>query len=159
MRREHAWSPRGERAVGTRPFRTWRTVSLVGAIRLGERPRIMTHRGAVNGRTFLKFTNERLVPWLRPGDIVVMDNLNIHKTSEVRRAIFAAGASVIFLPTYSPDLNPIELLWADFKRTLRKLAVDGERELRAAVRRLRASFPISKIEGWFSHCLVQGQRN
>lgn len=119
----------------------------------------MTHRGAVNGRTFLQFTKERLVPWLRPGDIVVLDNLNIHKMSAVRKAIYEAGASMIFLPTYSPELNPIELLWADFKRTLRRLAVDGEAELRAAVRRLRASFQSNKIEGWFRHCLVQAQRN
>jgi transposase len=159
MRREYAWSPRGERAIGSRPFRTWRTVSLVGAIRLGERPRLMTHRGTINGRTFLRFVNDRLVPWLRPDDVVVVDNLNIHKMAAVRRAIYAAGASMIYLPTYSPDLNPIELLWADLKRSIRKIAPDNENGLRGAVRRLRASLPISKIEGWFRHCAPQVQCN
>ena len=62
MRREYAWAPRGERISGTRPFRSWKTISLIGAIRLGDKPKLMTHRGAVNGRTFLHFTKKRLVP-------------------------------------------------------------------------------------------------
>lgn len=159
MRREYARSRRGTRVVGTRPFRNWKTVSLIGAIRLGERPKLMTHRGAVNGRVFLRFVKQRLVPWLRPGDVVVMDNLNTHKMAAVRSAIMAVGARVIFLPTYSPELNPIERLWADMKRQLRSLAINVEPELRRAVRRLRASTPIQKIDAWFSHLLVDAQCN
>lgn len=151
MRREYARSLRGERVAGTKPFRSWKTVSLVGAIRLGERPRLMTHRGSINGRVFLRFVRKYLVPWLRPGDVVVLDNLSTHKMAAVRDAIVAAGASVIFLPTYSPELNPIELWWADVKRQLRTLGLNLENELRRAVRRLRASVPLTKIEGWFSH--------
>ena len=86
MRREYGWSRRGQRLTSSRPFGRWKTLSLIGAIRLGERPRLMTHRGAVNGRVFLRFVKQRLVPSLRRGDIVVMDNLNIHKTSAVRQA-------------------------------------------------------------------------
>jgi transposase len=149
MCREYGWSMRGRRARGQRPYRSWKTVSLIGAIRLGERPRLMTHRGAVNGRVFIRFVKRCLVPWLRRGDVVVMDNLNFHKMSAVRELIRAAGATPIYLPTYSPELNPIEMWWADMKRALRTLALNVEPELRRAARRLRASLPLDKIAGWF----------
>jgi len=84
MRREYGWGPRGQRVVGTRPCRNWKTVSIIGAIRLGEKPRLMTHRGAVSGRIYLRFVRHRLVPWLRRGDVVVMDNLNMHKMRTVK---------------------------------------------------------------------------
>jgi transposase len=157
MRREYGWSLRGERAAGTRPFRAWKTVSLIGAIRLGARPKLMTHSGPVNGRVFLRFTTERLVPWLRRGDIVVMDNLNIHKMKAVREAIERAGASALFLPTYSPELNPIELWWADLKRQLRALGLDFEHQLARAARRLRTATPLAKIAGWFRRAWTQAQ--
>ena len=85
---------------------------------------MMTHRGAVNGRVFLRFVRTRLAPAIGPGDIVVMDNLNFHKMVVIRDAIRATGATPIYLPTYSPELNPIELWWGDLKRQLRKLAID-----------------------------------
>lgn len=147
MCREHGWSQRGSRARGKRPFRCWKTVSLIGAIRLGERPRLMTHRGTVDGEIFIKFVKKYLVPSLRRGDVVVMDNLNFHKMKSVRALIEAAGATPIYLPTYSPELNPIELWWADMKRALRKLAINVEGELRRAAQRLRASVPLTKIAG------------
>ena len=159
MRREFAWAPRGQRAVGTRPFRAWKTVSLIGAIRIGSKPKLMTHRGPVTGPIFLRFVRTRLVPWLRPGDVVVMDNLNIHKMQAVKRAITGARATPVYLPTYSPELNPIELLWADLKRTLRKLAINLEDELRRAIRRLRRRVPLRKIDGWYRHALEQAQIN
>ncbi len=152
MRRDFAWARRGRRAFSTRPFGKWRTVSLIGAVRIGERPRLMTHRGAVNGQVFLRFVRRRHVPWLRKGDIVCLDNLGTHKVKGVREAIEGAGAIAIYLPPYSPDLNPIELWWADLKRQLRHLAVDTEQELRAAVRKLRAGLPIQKLLAWFTHC-------
>jgi transposase len=135
----------------------WRTVSLIGAIRIGERPLLMTHRGSVDGRTFLRFTRTRLVPWLRRGDVVFLDNLNIHRMKLVRAAIEEAGATPMFLPTYSPELNPIELLWADLKRSLRRLAIDEVEKLRAAVRRLRGRVPTKKIGGWFRRALSFAQ--
>lgn len=157
MCREHAWSQRGFRARGKRPFRSWKTVSLIGAIRLGDRPRLMTHRGPVNGKIFRRFVKRYLVPWLRPGDVVVMDNLNFHKMKSVRALIEAVGATAIYLPTYSPELNPIELWWADMKRALRKLAITVEAELRQAARRLRSSLPLTKITNWFRKALREAQ--
>jgi transposase len=159
MRREFAWAPRGQRVVGTRPGRNWRTVSLIGAIRLGAKPKLMTHRGSVTGRVFRTFVRKRLVPWLRQGDVVVMDNLNMHKMAAVRAAITAAGATPVYLPTYSPELNPIELLWADLKRSLRQLALNAEEELLRAVRRLRRRVSLSKLAGWFKHSLAFARIN
>jgi transposase len=115
----------------------------------------MTNHGAVNGRIFLRFVKHRLAPWLRRGDIVVLDNLNIHKMVAVRRAIEAAGALPIYLPTYSPELNPIELLWSDLKRELRRMALDTIEALRWGLRRLRAALPLERIDGWFRHALGQ----
>ena len=155
MRREHGWSLKGQRVIGTRPFKSWKTVSVIGAIRLREKPKLMTHPAAIAGRDYLRFVRQRLVPWLRCGDVVVMDNLNIHKMLAVRQAIAAAGAVPVYLPTYSPELNPIELLWADLKRDLRKLAINDEHELRTAVRRLRGRVPPAKIAAWFKHSLSQ----
>lgn len=134
-------------------------MSLLGAIRLGEKPRLMTHRGSINGRTFLRFVRKYLVPWLRPGDVVVMDNLNSHKMKCVREAIEAVGALPVYLPTYSPELNPIELWWADMKRALRKLAIDVEADLRRAARQQRAQLPLAKIANWFGHSLREAQLN
>jgi transposase len=157
MCRERAWSPTGERARGTRPFRYWKTVALIGAIRVGERPRLMTNRGTVDGRVFLRFVRTRLVPWLRRGDVVVMDNLNIHKMRSVREAIAAVGAQAVYLPTYSPELNPIELWWGDMKRALRSLAINAEAHLRRAARRLRASLPLAKVTAWFRKAMAEAQ--
>ena len=159
MRREYGWSLRGKRSFGKMPVRSWKTVSLVGAIRLGQRPRLMTHRGSVNGAVFIYFVKRYLVPSLRRGDIVVMDNLNIHKMKRVRELIAAAGATAVYLPTYSPELNPIELWWNDLKRELRKLSIDVEAELRKAARRERARVPLRKIKNWFGHAIAEAQLN
>lgn len=159
MRREHSWSPRGERAVGKRAMGHWKTVSIVGAIRIGARPLLMTHRGPINGRLFLQFVRQRLVPWVRPGDVVVMDNLNSHKMVAVRAAIEAAGATPVYLPTYSLELNPIELLWPHLKRGVRALRTNTEDELRSALRRLRARVPLAYIAAWFRHALSETQLN
>jgi transposase len=108
MRRDYGRAARGLRVFGEKPGGRWKTLSLIGAIRLGARPKLMTYVGAVNGAVFLRFVTQRLVPWLRRGDVVVMDNLNTHKMTKVRAAIEVAGAAPVYLPTYSPELNPIE---------------------------------------------------
>jgi transposase len=159
MRREYGWAARGVRVHGTKPGRTWSTLTLIGAVREGKRPKLMTHRGPVNGRVFLKFVKRRLLPWLRRGDVVVMDNLAAHKMPAVREAIESAGAIAIYLPTYSPELNPIELWWGHLKATLRSLHVDLRDELARTVRRLRASLPIDKITAWFRFSRSQAHFN
>lgn len=151
MRREHGWGRSGARVIGRRPGRHCKNISMLGAIALGRRPLLMTHKGGVGTAAFLKFVKRRLIRWLRKGDIVLMDNLRAHKRPEVIKAILAAGAVPVFLPPYSPDMNPIEFWWADIKRQLRRLAIDSEPELLAAIRRLRAQLTFAKVASWYRH--------
>lgn len=111
----------------------------------------MTHKGGVGTEVFLRFVKRRLLRWLRNGDIVLMDNLRAHKRPEVLEAILAVGAVPLFLPPYSPDMNPIEFWWADIKRQLRKLAIDSEPELLAAIRRLHSRLTYAKVASWYRH--------
>lgn len=148
-----------ENAKNGRMPEAGRRLTPIGAIPLGERPKLMTHRRPVNGKVFLRFVQRRLRPWLRRGDVVVIDNLGEHKTEAVRAAIEAVGAVPIYLPTYSPELNPIELWWAHLERDLRSLRVDLREELAGAVRRLRASLPLTNIAAWFRHAMNQGLSN
>jgi len=153
MAREYGWARVGERAVGDRPGRTWKTLTLVGAIRLGRKPLLMTHHGAINGKVFLRYVRRRLVPWLRRGDCVVLDNLGAHKVDGVENAIEAVGASVLYLPAYSPDMNPIELWWAHLKRALRAVGARSIQDLARAARHLRSTTRLDHLEAWFGHCL------
>ena len=153
MAREYGWARAGERAVGERPGRSWKTLTLIGAVRLGRKPQLMTHRGAINGKVFLRYIRRRLVPWLKRGDCVLLDNLAAHKVTGVQQAIEAAGAFVIFLPAYSPDMNPIELWWAHLKRSLRHVAARTVDELARAARGLRSSTDLNHLRAWFGHCL------
>lgn len=159
MAREHGWALAGERVYGQRPGRTWRTLTLIGAIRKGRRPQLMTHHGSVTGRVFLRYVRRRLVPWLEPGDIVVMDNLGAHKMKAVRTAIESAGAAVLYLPTYSPDMNPIELWWPDLKRQVRTEAPRAVEQLSRCVRKIRSRTPIKKVNAWIDHALSFNQVN
>ena len=109
------WSPRGERLPAKVPHGHWRTMTFLAALRHDrvEAPWLLD--GPINGETFRLYVDKVLVPTLRQGDIVVMDNLGSHKSKAVRRAIRAAGARLLFLPKYSPDLNPIEQLFSKLK--------------------------------------------
>ena len=116
------WAPRGERLEAKVPFGHWKTSTFIAALRNDrvEAPWLLD--GPVNGERFLLYVEAVLVPTLKPGDIVVMDNLGSHKGKAVRQAIRAAGAKLLFLPKYSPDLNPIEQLFAKLKHYLRNAA-------------------------------------
>ena len=116
------WSPRGERLHAKVPHGHWRTMTFLAALRHDrvEAPWLLD--GPINGETFRLYVDKVLVPTLRQGDIVVMDNLGSHKSKAVRRAIRAAGARLLFLPKYSPDLNPIEQLFSKLKHWLRRAA-------------------------------------
>jgi transposase len=116
------WAPRGERLEAKVPFGHWKTSTFLAALRCDrvEAPWLLD--GPINGESFRLYVEELLVPTLRPGDIVIMDNLGSHKGKAVRRAIRATGAKLLFLPKYSPDLNPIEQLFAKLKHYLREAA-------------------------------------
>ncbi|MHC2468228.1 transposase [Bradyrhizobium embrapense] len=108
MTRTHGRAPRGERLIAKAPHGRWRTLTFLAALRhdLIEAPCVID--GPINGESFLAYVEQMLVPTLKPGDIVIIDNLGSHKGKTVRRVIRAAGAKLFFLPPYSPDLNPIE---------------------------------------------------
>jgi transposase len=114
------WGPRGRKLIAKAPHGHWRTLTFLAALRHDRIDAPCVIDGPINGETFLAYVEQVLVPVLRPGDIVVMDNLGSHKSKATRKAIRAAGARLFFLPPYSPDLNPIEQVFAKLKHLLRK---------------------------------------
>jgi transposase len=116
------WAPRGERLKAAAPHGHWKTMTFLAALRHDRVEAPWLLEGPIDGESFRLYVERVLVPTLRPDDIVVMDNLGSHKGAAVRRAIRAAGARLFFLPKYSPDLNPIEMLFAKLKHWLRKAA-------------------------------------
>jgi hypothetical protein len=153
MDRTHGRAPSGVRVDGPVPHGHWKVVTLTAAVRLGGVPEsaCLAFDGATDTACFESYVDRCLVPALRPGDIVVMDNLACHKTAEVTRLIAAAGAAVRYLPAYSPDLNPIERLFSKLKAWLRKAKARTVGGLIAAMGdALRAVRP-GDILGWFGH--------
>lgn len=114
------WATRGERLKAKVPHGHWRTLTFLAALRVDRIEAPCVIDGPINGEAFRAYVEQSLVPTLRPGDLVIMDNLGSHKSEAVRAAIRAAGARRFFLPPYSPDLNPIEQVFAKLKHLLRK---------------------------------------
>lgn len=133
MARRYGRSPRGERLVASVPHGHWKTSTFLAALRDDAITAPCVIDGAVNGETFLAWVEQFLAPTLEPGDVVVMDNLGSHKVAGVREAIAGRGASLLYLPPYSPDLNPIEQVFAKFKASLRKAAARTVEALDAAI--------------------------
>jgi transposase len=120
MTRTHGYCAVGKRLIGKVPFRRWKTMTFLAALRSDRIDAPYVFDGPINGERFRAYVEQALVPTLKPGDIVVMDNLGSHKSAAVRRAIRGVGAKLFFLPPYSPDLNPIEQVFAKLKTLLRK---------------------------------------
>jgi transposase len=133
MARLRGRAPRGERLRAGLPHGHWRTTTFVAGLRLSGIDAPMVIDGPINGESFLAYVRQVLVPTLRPGDVVIMDNLGSHKSAAVRAAIAAAGAELRFLPPYSPDFNPIENAFAKLKPLLRKAAARTRDALWTAV--------------------------
>jgi transposase len=121
MTRLHGRCRRGDRLVAKVPHGRWRTLTFLAALRCDRIEAPCVIDGPIDGRSFLAYVEQMLVPALRPGDVVIMDNLGSHKRQAIRRTVRAVGAKLLFLPAYSPDLNPIEQLFAKLKTLLRKL--------------------------------------
>lgn len=120
MTRLRGWCQLGHRLIAKVPHGHWKTLTLVAALRHDGVIAPWVSDGPINAESFLTYVSEVLVPTLRPGDIVVPDNLGSHKGSRIRQAIQAAGARLVFLPAYSPDLNPIEQVFSKIKALLRR---------------------------------------
>jgi len=114
------WGPRGERVKGKAPFGRWKTMTFIAALRHDRIDAPCLFDGPINGQIFFAYVRDILIPTLSPGDVVIMDNLGSHRGKIVRRAIREAGARLLFLPKYSPDLNPIEQVFSKLKHSLRK---------------------------------------
>lgn len=155
MGRSHAWVRRGEVLVEPRPMNWGDSLTLVGAIRSDRWLTLSTMWGAMTGTRFVRWVRQRLVPQLRRGDIVLLDNLPVHRMRVVREQIEAAGAAVRYLPPYSHDFNPIEAAWALVKKRIRTVAPRTGPTLRGAAQRAPRVIKSQHCQRWFAHAGYQ----
>jgi len=152
MTRRYGRAPRGERVVDAVPENWGENVTTIGALGLDGVRAAMSFEGALDGDVFEVFVKQVLVPTLREGDVVLLDNLNVHKNTEARKAILEAKATVEFLPPYSPDLNPIEQLWSKLKAKVRGAKARTLEALETALSAAYTAVTADDAEGWFVHC-------
>jgi len=150
MTRSHGRCPRGERLVMEVPHGHWKTTTFVAGLRTGGLVAPTVVDGPMTGDVFVAYVRQQLVPTLRPGDVVVMDNLSSHKRSEVRPAIEAAGAELRYLPPYSPDLNPIEKAFSKLKAKLRAAEKRTISELETYLGEVLDCFSPQECENYFT---------
>lgn len=147
----YGWAPLGDKAPGKATHGAWKTMTMIGAIALNGWRGFMTLQAATDREVFKAYVEQLLVPNLRSGDIVVMDNLAAHKDAAAIAAIRRAGADVLFLPPYSPDLNPIEKAWAKLKDILRRAATLTREAFDAAVAVAMDAISIDDFRAWIEH--------
>ena len=152
MTRLRGRAPRGKRLIDKTPHGHWKTTTLIAALGVRGMRCSTVVDGAVNGDIFEAFVEQVLVPDLRSDDVVVMDNLSSHKRHRIRELIEAAGARLLFLPPYSPDLNPIELVFAKVKQLLRSLACRTRDALWKAMQSVLDQVVPSDAVNCFKHC-------
>jgi len=148
----YGWAPIGDKAPGKATHGAWKTITMIGAIALNGWRGLMTVQAATDREVFKAYVEQVLVPNLRRGDIVVMDNLSAHKDAEAIAAIRRAGADVLFLPPYSPDLNPIEKAWAKLKEILRRTVTLTREAFDGAVVAAMDQISDDDIRAWTEHC-------
>jgi transposase len=151
--RTHGRSDAGSRCVAHAPAGHWKVMTAVAAVRLGQGVTASaTMACPMDGELFRRYVEEVLVPPLRAGDVVVMDNLASHKHPRVRELIESAGARLLYLPPYSPDLNPIEMIWSKVKRLLRSAAARTVDALHHAFGVAMDAVTADDVFGCFRHC-------
>jgi transposase len=152
MTRACGRAPVGERLIARVPHGHWKTTTLIAALGLEGMACSTVADGAVDGDLFEAFVREVLAAQLRPGDVVILDNLSSHKLAAVRQLIEARGAQVRYLPSYSPDLNPIELIFAKIKQALRSLACRTRQTLWAMMQSVLDQIRPADARHCFAHC-------
>ena len=152
MTRTHGYAPRGQRLIDGAPPGHWHTTTLVGALRVSGFVAPLVIDGAVNGEWFRAYVELVLVPELARGDVVVMDNLGSHTVAGVRKAIEGAGCELLYLPPYSPDLNPIENAFSKLKRLLRAATERTIETLWDRIGQLLDRFRPDECRNYFRHC-------
>jgi len=143
---------RGRRLHAHAPAGHWQTTTMISSIRLEGSTACMLVESATDTELFRTYVRQVLVPTLRPGDIVIMDNLTPHKNEKTLALIAQAGAQALFLPAYSPDLNPIEKMWSKGKNRLRSLEARTTPELQAAIATALAEVTAKDAAAWFASC-------
>lgn len=152
MTRRYGRAQRGERVHDAVPRNFGRNVSILGSLSCYGMEAVMTVDGAVDANVFRAYVRHVLTPTLRSGDIVVMDNLSVHKVDGIEAMITATGAQLIYLPPYSPDWSPIEPCWSKIKTHLRGLKVRTREALDQALTKIIPRVSNSDARGWFAHC-------
>jgi transposase len=145
-------APKGQRVHAKTPHGHWNTTTILGSIRLDGSTACMTIQGAADTEVFQAYVRHVLCPTLQPGDVVIMDNLSPHKSEPTLSLITDAGAQVLFLPAYSPDLNPIEKMWSKIKNFLRTAEARTEAALIEAIGLALESITRQDAINWFAHC-------
>jgi transposase len=152
LTRLYGYAPRNERCRGSVPKNHGQPTSLVAALSLHGLEAAMTRPGAIDTLAFEAFIEKILTPLLKPGDLVVLDNLSAHKALSVRTRIEATGAVALFLPAYSPDFNPIELAFSKVKQCLRSAAARTQEALEAAIAQALDTITPEDASAYFRHC-------
>lgn len=151
MTRGYARASGGRRVHEATPAGHWKILTILSALSLGGLLATMTIEQATDGDIFLAYLEQVLGPKLRPGNVVVMDNLSAHKVAGVEQLIQAAGAELLYLPPYSPDLNPIEKAWAKLKQLLRSAKARTAEALHQAIAELLPQITPQNAQAWFRH--------
>jgi len=153
-----AWgrAPKGERIVEATPQGHGQVLTTLGAMSLRGMEAVMTIPSATDGEVFRTYVEQLLCPKLQPGDVVVMDNLSAHKVRGIRELIAARAARLLYLPPYSPDLNPIEKAWFKLKEFLRAAKARTAEALDQAITEALKTITVANAAAWFRHCGYQG---
>ena len=143
-------SERGERCHGAAPA-SWTTTTMISSIRVNGSTECLVFEGAIERKMFRAYMQEMLLPTLKYGDIVILDNLSTHKDTDTVDYFAAHGVTILYLPAYSPDLNPIEQMWSKVKGLLRELACETSDSLFEAIRTAFEQITPKNAQGWFKH--------
>ena len=152
MGRSHAWIRRGDELIDPRPMNWGKSMTMIGAIRLTGWVCLGTLWGAATYESFFRWFSRRLLPKLKRGDIVILDNAKAHKDPRIHRAARARGVKLKYLPPYSPDLSPIEPAWAVAKKYIKAVAPRRQDALRRVAHRARRRITKLHCRAWFEHC-------
>ncbi len=152
MTRLYGRAKAGKRVVDNVPAGHWCTTTMISSVRLDDSTACMVVDGATTKDIFEAYIKQILVPALKAGDVVVLDNLSAHKSQQVRELIKSVGAELWYLPAYSPDLNPIENMWSKIKSILRALKARTEEALILAIAKALEMVTASDVKGWFESC-------
>ena len=151
MTRLYGWGEKAERVNDYVPDVRFERSSVIATLGVDGINAPMTYKGTLNGEVFRPYVEQVLAPTLEAGDIVIMDNYSVHKVDGILDPIYAKGAKVLFLPAYSPDLNPIEMAWSKIKSILRKLKPRNSTDMQAAIKIALDAITKADCENWFKH--------